>query len=134
MMGVPDEFGAIFASHQATALANALEIQTMTEAFYYFASRLRDILRTHMPYLHKFESLGVRDVRHHLIEHPEKVSKIYRQSMVFGDVDGPKLKVGRTPDDPQGFYDRGLFVNAKEFETNLVAKLKAALMRSAADS
>src|SRR2546422_4107921 len=56
------------------ALSAEREMKLMTEAFYYFAGRVRSILRhksVPLPGLEGFESEGVRNVRNKLIEHPE---------------------------------------------------------------
>lgn len=47
------------------------EIILLTEAFYYFAWRTLEVL-ARLPNLKAFDPVGVRDVRHRLIEHPER--------------------------------------------------------------
>jgi hypothetical protein len=62
-------------SERLSALRNDLifELKLLAEAFYYFAARLIKILQ-HFPHLKNFDPLGVRNVRNHLIEHPDKAS------------------------------------------------------------
>jgi hypothetical protein len=109
--------------------SNAFEVRLFTEAFYYFAARLRTILRHKdkpCPLLHAFESPGVRDVRNKLLEHPEgRDSRVFACDWTVGSADGPMLKIHREPN--QVFPDRGLYVNAKEFRDNLEAVLQRAL-------
>src|SRR5258705_473625 len=64
---VPDEFDAQIESCRFAAKLHA-------EAFVYFAARLRKILQGRdlaLPRLQKFESSTIRDIRNHLLEHPE---------------------------------------------------------------
>ena len=57
-----------------------VEIRTLTEAFYYFAWRTHTIVSS-LPHLHSFKCVGVRDVRNHLIEHPEgRNSRVFVQN------------------------------------------------------
>jgi hypothetical protein len=59
------------------------ELQFYTEAFYYFAFRLRCIFRD-LPNLARLECKGVRDVRNKLLEHPEgRDSNVFLES--FGE-------------------------------------------------
>jgi hypothetical protein len=72
------------------------EVRLFTEAFYFFAWRLVEILTSKAFPFNGFTKLkqnvkGIQNVRNHLIEHPEKGSKNFRQS--FGITsDGPVLK------------------------------------------
>ena len=50
--------------------ANSFEMETLVEAFYYFAFRLRQVIQQ-LPDLNNFECKGVRNVRNKLLEHPE---------------------------------------------------------------
>jgi hypothetical protein len=116
------------------AVASAcLEIRVMTESFYYFANRIRTILRhksAPLPHLSSFECSGVRDVRNHLIEHPEGAdSQVFVQSFSFGGPNGPVLKDGRTAALKNRPSDQGLYRNASEFNNNLISALKSALAR-----
>jgi hypothetical protein len=112
------------------------EIRLYVETFYYFAFRIRTILQHKSKplfNLHKFECIGVRDVRNHLIEHPEKQgSPIYMQSWsVGGNTQGPQLKNARREIQASSFYDRGLWVNVEEFRINLEKLLDKAINQNA---
>lgn len=111
-----------------------LELRILTESFYYFASRVRTIFRHKdrpLPFLHNFECAGVRDVRNHLIEHPEgKESRIFSQSFTFGTYGGPFLKDLRSPLERQHFKDLGFRANLSEFSDNIVAILNRAVSRA----
>ena len=51
-----------------------LEMKMYAESFYYFAARIRKIIKYKkepLPFLKNFESKGIRDVRNRLIEHPQ---------------------------------------------------------------
>ncbi|MBV9658286.1 MAG: hypothetical protein JO295_09270 [Verrucomicrobia bacterium] len=108
-------------------------VQLYTESFYYLAFRFRQILTTQsritgghpLPLLHSFECFGVRDVRNHLLEHPEgRTSQKFSQDHSLGGSDGPQLKLDSTP---SAHTDRGLFVNAAEFNRQLHATLSHAI-------
>lgn len=104
-----------------------------TETFYYLAFRFRQILTTQnkvtgnypLPDLRNFEAAGIRDVRNHLLEHPEgRTSQVFSQDHSLGGSDGPKLKIDATG---AAHVDSGLFVNAAEFKQCLEAVLTRAL-------
>jgi hypothetical protein len=101
------------------------EIETLTEAFYYLASRFRTILRKGpFPGLHSFECEGARNVRNHLLEHPEGGnSRIFAQSFGVGGEQGPTLKIERDAGQEHVFPDAGLWANAQEIKNNLEALL-----------
>jgi len=113
--------------------SNACEVRMFAEAFYYFAGRLRSILKhkdKSCPFLSSFECPGVRDVRNLLIEHPEgQNSRAFTWSWTVGGPNGPVLKVHREADEQLAPGDRGLNVNAQELCDNLDAKLEDALHR-----
>jgi hypothetical protein len=117
-----------FASHVA---ATVTEIRTYTEAFYYFAARIRSIVRNDLkplPFLSNFECEGVRDVRNYLIEHSDKrESRVLTQSFSYGAPEGPVVKVHRPPGQEGKFPDRGLYLNASEFAENFSKVLQAAI-------
>ena len=101
------------------------EIEILSEAFYYFAWRLRELL-VRLPHLKKFNPRGIREVRHDLLEHPERKSKALNPNFMYGlDVQqGPVLKpFGERRAD---VHDRGLYVNAQEILDELVPRLTAA--------
>ena len=106
------------------------ELELFVESFYLLAWRIRSILRHKkkyiLPHLNTFEARGIRDVRNSLIEHPED-SQIFMQSFSCGGDRGPVLKNGRPAGDPWKIYDKGLWVNAKEFRDNLEKLLRKAL-------
>ena len=111
--------------------SNAFEIRLLTEAFYYFASRLRTVLRHKeepCPLLEGFECAGVRVVRNTLLEHPEgQDSRVFGWSWTVGSPEGPILKVHRENHQVDVFPDRGLYVNAQEVKENLERELQRAL-------
>lgn len=93
-----------------------LELDVYCEAFYYTAFR---VYKIHEELKIKFLCVGVRDVRNHLIEHPEVLS----QSIGTGNVgNGPTIKnarqqgaVPKKKDEIEVFQDKGLFINYEEF-------------------
>lgn len=99
------------------------ELEFLTEAFYYFAFRLRRIIRG-LPGLNGFECKGVRDVRNKLIEHPEgRDSEVYILSFGHGGEQGPVIKAIRYDHQTEVFKDSGLFTNATELKKNLEQRL-----------
>lgn len=111
--------------HQASAV-----LELYGEAFYFFAWRIRDVLRQ-IEGFGRFDPVGVRDVRNWLIEHPEqgKAGKPQRgvmaRTFIFDLPQGLILKpygggAGRV-------YDRGLFPNAGEFVSDLLPRLRNAV-------
>lgn len=108
---------------------NETEMRVLTEAFYYCAGRARKVLITVYPALGKFEAVGVRDVRNHLLEHPDgKNSTVIENGTSFGFDCGPVIKGVRRVDKVNIFPDRGLYINAQEFATNLEATLRKLLV------
>lgn len=105
------------------------EMRVLTEAFYYCAGRARAVLRAVYPALGQFEAVGVRDVRNQLLEHPEgKNSTVIENGTSFGFDCGPVIKGVRRVDKVHIFPDKGLYINAQEFATNLEAKLRQLLV------
>lgn len=100
------------------------ELQFFTESFYYFGWRTREIVKS-LPGLASFEAIGLRDVRNHLLEHPEKQSKVFIESFSYGGAAGPTLKGPRYADQVEVFPDPGLYVNAREFVENFVQRARA---------
>jgi hypothetical protein len=110
-------------------LINETEIRVLNEAFYYCAGRARTVLRDAFPGLGTFEVEGVRNVRNQLLEHPEgKNSTVIENGSSFGFDCGPVIKGVRRVDKVDVFPDKGLYINAQEFATNLEAKLKQLLV------
>ena len=105
-------------------------MRLLTETYYYFAFRLRQILRnkTH-PFrgLGTFDCPGVRDVRNHLIEHPEgATSRIFNRTFSWTQESGMHLKVGRQAWEGNAFSDSGFVANSREFNQNLASALDRA--------
>ena len=109
-------------------------VRLYTESFYYLAFRFRQILTTPhnhlpksypLPLLDNFEVVGIRDVRNHLLEHPEgQTSRRFSQNHYFGGTNGPQLKIDSTT---STHTDKGLFVNAAELKQRLNASLTQAI-------
>jgi hypothetical protein len=113
---------------------SADEVRISLEAFYYNASRVRDLCRDSagLPGLQNFEAGGVRDVRHHLVEHPTRSKGVKVMSIALGGPVGPQLKPMRWSEDPPGTLDKGLHANAREFCSALESTLVRALGAGAA--
>ena len=112
-------------NHSKTGLPNFQitgELEIITECFYHFAFRLREILQTYHPAFEGFESKAIRDVRNHLLVHPEKQGKDAKIFPSFGFSDD--LNIGPRIKDYNGGnhlnQDKGLFVNASEFRESLI--------------
>jgi hypothetical protein len=112
-------------------LSNFLEMRLYVEAFYYFAFRIRNILRRDLlPGLKFFECVGVRDVRNHLIEHPEgKSAGDIQQSFGFDPERGMTLKGSMAFAQPDTFRDPGFRANSCEFKAALNRVLRTAVAR-----
>lgn len=110
------------------------EMSLLTETFYYIAGRIRTILRNSeapIPGLTRFECVGVRNTRNHLLEHAEgKDSRIFARSFGCGASQGPVIKAMRSIEQKDIFPDRGLYRNAEEFRTNLERLLELRLAGS----
>ena len=111
--------------------ANSFEMETLVEAFYYLAWRLRNVIQR-LPDLNNFECQGVRNVRNKLLEHPEgSDSGVIHGCFASGNTEtGPVLKMIRFPLKNTLWQDERLWVNAREFEQNLTEKINAALSES----
>jgi hypothetical protein len=112
-------------------------MRLLTEAFYYFAFRTRQILRND---IHRFSGLrtfdcpGVRDVRNHLIEHPEGAhSRIFNRTFAWAMESGMRLKAGRHEWENSAFHDAGFNANAAEFADQLSCCLQDAISRLTAN-
>ena len=106
--------------HRTSAIGR--DVEMLTEAFYYFAFRFREVVRR-IPGFANFDAVGVRDVRNHLIEHPERTSKVLGGSFKHGGPEGPVLKPIRSEAQKDVSLDRGLFVNAAEMRDELQRRL-----------
>ena len=108
------------------------EMELFCECFHFIAFRVREILKYKnknsyiFPDLKSFEAKGVRDVRNHLIQHPERHGGLLVNSFSV-DIDGPKLKPCFQEGDVPDSRDNGLWSNANEFKNNLEKIIKEAL-------
>jgi hypothetical protein len=121
--------------HAHLPFSQSDEVRILLEAFYYSAHRIRDILRDapqDLPRLSSFETVGVRNVRNHLVEHPGKKGGVLVFSIATGGPVGPQLKPLRWSLDDEGTLDAGLHANAAEFERELNSVLTRALAAGAA--
>jgi hypothetical protein len=98
-------------------------MRLLTESFYYFAFRVRQILRNDVHHFHglrTFECAGVRNVRNHLIEHPEgSQSRVFNRTFTWTLEMGMQLKTGRHEWESSAFMDVGFKANASEFVEHL---------------
>lgn len=101
------------------------DIEDLTEAYYYCAGRTRGVLKRSIPSLSNFECPGIRDVRNHLLEHPETHGAPILVSRIMGGPEGPIVKP--TSQGTESFQDPGLFINAREFVDNLAQQLRSRL-------
>lgn len=123
-----EEYGDKLREYMAQQKAIILEMKIYLEAFYYFAARIRKILKSKkepLPFLKSFESKGIRDVRNHLLEHP----LVLTPACIYGGEEGPKLKNVRYPGQENVIKDQGLRKNASEFKENLEKLLNSALQK-----
>lgn len=104
------------------------ELEIMIEAFYTVAFRAARALQK-LPDFHRFNPAGVRDVRNDLLEHTDskRAQGPFISSHAFGGTEGPKLRVVRQTRQKEAHGDRGLYVNALEFATELTARVNRAL-------
>lgn len=101
-------------------------IELHSETFYWIAARAMKAA-TYLPGLKSFTAPGVRDVRNHLIEHPEgKSSGVFNGGFGYGKPRGPVLGALRTSETPDVWHDAGLFVNVDEFADRFCRALQAA--------
>lgn len=103
------------------------DLELYTETFYYLAFRARTLIRS-FPGLSSFEAKGIRDVRNHLLEHPEgNSSGVHINSFAHGGVCGPVIKGLRYDHQADLHKDRGLYVNLEEFIVGYKSKLERSL-------
>ena len=115
----------MLSAHEAI-LSITEPLEFFTEAFYWFAARVRSVIRS-LPRLESFEAEGVRNVRNHLLEHPEgKSSGVLINSFGYGLKQGPVIKALRYDHQRTVWPDAGLFVNASEFSEKFVRCVNAA--------
>lgn len=107
------------------------EMHLFTEAFYFFAWRLVEVLTRSGAFafdgFSKLQARGIRIVRNHLLQHPEKHDKNFRQWLVVTS-NGPVLKTttvvirsdtGKVEPEKES-VDQGLFVNAQELYDEII--------------
>jgi hypothetical protein len=116
-----------------------IELQTLTESFYYLSWRLISLLDrkdSPIPALRGLRSRcrGIRLVRNQLLEHPEAAdSGVHVPAMMFGTSDGPRLKFvaeikqGESGNivfqtNAQNLLDAGLWSNALELKKAIESK------------
>jgi hypothetical protein len=108
----------------ATVASDAL--RAFGEAFYYFAGRAAKALRAVPGVDLDIDPVGVRNVRNHMVEHPETVHGLrvswWQVDCAQGLVLQPGSSVGQ-----QGWSDRGLYPNAEEFIEKLLPKIESAI-------
>ena len=102
------------------------EIELLSESFYYLAWRLRQIV-VRLPGFKSLGATGIRDVRNHLLEHPEKFSKALNPNFMYG-LDLPNGPVLKPFGARQGaIHDRGLYANASELIDEMLNRLRRAV-------
>jgi hypothetical protein len=114
------------------------EVVLFTEAFYFFAWRLVEVPTGSGAFafdgFSKLEARGIRIVRNHLLQHPEKYKKNFQQSLVVTS-NGPVLKTmtvvvrsdtGKVEPEAES-VDRGLFVNALELHDEIKERIRKTL-------
>jgi hypothetical protein len=94
------------------------------EAFYYFAFRARDALEAIPGIDLKFDPVGVRNVRNHMLEHPDSAHGLMVSWWQYDCPEGLILAPGSAAGQAR-FTDKGLYPNAQEFIDKLTAKLNA---------
>lgn len=120
---------AVLAGDHKRSYQASDEIELLAECFYYLAFRTQRLIAS-LPHLKGFEVSGVRDVRNHLIEHPEgKDSGVINRGFQFGAERGPVLRGPRLETDPKDWQDPGLYANAREFREETVKELLPYLSR-----
>jgi hypothetical protein len=98
-----------------------LPIELYGETFYYFAFRLRQVLRG-IEGWDTFEAEGVRNVRNQLIEHADKDRGVMHRTFAF---DIPQGFISKPfGGSPGRIIDKGLYPNAKELVQSLLRRLE----------
>lgn len=108
-------------------LSDALTALAMySESFYYTAFRISGVFKE---LGFKFKSIGVRDVRNHLLEHPQVLSTSFSTDNAKS---GPILKNTRRIEvaykgklETEVLKDKGLFINFEEFIISINKKMDA---------
>jgi hypothetical protein len=108
----------------------AFEVELFADAFYWIAWRLREIIRR-LPGMHKFDPEGIRSVRNHIVEHPERHLKLTpARDLALSRTEGVMLRPS-TFREHDASLDQGLVANAAELRDRLIAALGRARERHA---
>jgi hypothetical protein len=98
----------------------AVALGFYAEAFYYLAHRATKCLQK-LDDFKSFGPRGTRDVRNHLIEHPERGGFVaLHRNYRYDQPQGVRLKPFRRDGDSRAHQDAGLYLNADEFVTHLL--------------
>jgi hypothetical protein len=103
-----------------------VELPTLTEAWYYLASRTMRLIKRRCPELGAFEVLPITLTRNKLIEHD---NEIFSANISTGGDGGPKIKGPRWDGQSEEWPDPGMFANAAEFDTRLRQLLDPYILR-----
>jgi len=96
---------AVLAGNHKRSKQASDEIELLAECFYYSAFRTQHLI-AFLPHLKGFEVIGVRDVRNHLIEHPEgKDSAGINRGFSSGPNEARSPEVRRLETDPKDRED-----------------------------
>ena len=101
-------------------------LRALGEAFYYFAGRAAKALGVIQAIDLDVDAVGVRNVRNHMVEHPEKTNGLRVSWWEVDCVQGLVLAPGN-PVGQQGWSDKGLYPNAQEFIDKLLPKIELAI-------
>jgi hypothetical protein len=125
--------GEVFEGLRQHALTTApfqvhgTEIRIFAEAFYYCAFRLTKVCQDQLGL--KVAAVGIRDVRNHLLQHPEgKSSGVIEQGSSWSPDSGVVLKGVRRVENQNTFPDKGFHANARELAESLESTLTRALL------
>lgn len=135
--GSPRE-GQVPTDLQTRLQVTQFEGQLFAETFYYVSFRIREILRSKkfpLPYIQGFESKGVRDVRNHVLAHPEKGPEPQLDggtATATGEFN-VWLRVPLTRAKGSALREAGLVENAEELKLALRKVVGRALSRAIAD-
>lgn len=104
------------------------ELTLWTDCFYHIAWRAVCITASTnpkaFPGLGTITAVGIRDVRNHLIQHPQ--ASALAQAWTLSAEAGPRLKPLEHRPGSKAPDDRGVFANAEEFRTTVNASLEHA--------
>lgn len=113
-------------SHQKPGsidIERILDLQTMTESFYYFAHRALKVFRQ-VPQLRNIEAKGITFVRNKLLDHSDgSDSGVLEVTFMIFPWTGPVIKGARAAGTAHIFPDDGLWANVNEFSEALISLL-----------